>query len=44
MTAVPVLGVGEAAYHAAIFVANRFSVITTLSLSAARLRGAQPQA
>lgn len=30
---VPVLGIGEAAYHAASMVANKFSVITTLSRS-----------
>lgn len=30
---VPVLGIGEAAYHAASMLANRFSVITTLSRS-----------
>ena len=29
----PVLGIGEAAYHAAAMVANKFSVITTLSKS-----------
>ena len=32
---VPVLGIGEAAYHAAAMLANRFSVITTLSRSVA---------
>jgi allantoin racemase len=30
---VPVLGIGEAAFHAASFLANKFSVITTLSRS-----------
>lgn len=30
---VPVLGIGEAAYHAASMIANKFSVITTLSRS-----------
>ena len=30
---VPVVGIGEAAYHAAAFVANKFSVITTMSRS-----------
>ncbi|SLN24851.1 Glutamate racemase [Falsiruegeria litorea R37] len=30
---VPVLGIGEAAYHAATMIANKFSVITTLSRS-----------
>jgi allantoin racemase len=34
---VPVLGIGEAAYHAASMVATRFSVITTLSRSVAGL-------
>src|SRR5688572_22853756 len=32
-TAVPVIGIGEAAYHAAMLVAARFSVVTTLSVS-----------
>lgn len=31
--AVPVIGIGEAAYHAATLVAERFSVVTTLSVS-----------
>lgn len=30
---IPVLGIGEAAYHAASMIANKFSVITTLSRS-----------
>jgi len=30
---VPVIGIGEAAYHAATLVAGRFSVVTTLSVS-----------
>ena len=30
---VPILGIGEAAYHAASMIANKFSVITTLSRS-----------
>ncbi len=30
---VPVLGIGEAAYHAASFLSSRFSVVTTLSRS-----------
>lgn len=34
---VPVLGIGEAAYHAASMIATRFSVITTLSRSVAGL-------
>ncbi|BAT59161.1 Asp/Glu/Hydantoin racemase [Variibacter gotjawalensis] len=29
----PVIGIGEAAYHAAMYIAHRFSVITTLSRS-----------
>lgn len=33
MVSVPVLGIGEAAYHAASMIANKFSVITTLSRS-----------
>ncbi len=33
MVSVPVLGIGEAAYHAASMIANKFSVITTLSCS-----------
>jgi allantoin racemase len=33
MVSVPVLGIGEAAYHAASMVANKFSVITTLARS-----------
>lgn len=32
-TSVPVIGIGEAAYHAATLVAERFSVVTTLSVS-----------
>ena len=32
-TAVPVIGIGEAAYHYAMLVAERFSVVTTLSVS-----------
>lgn len=32
-TDVPVVGIGEAAFHTACFLANRFSVITTLSRS-----------
>lgn len=30
---VPVIGIGEAAYHAATLIAGRFSVVTTLSVS-----------
>lgn len=33
LSSVPVLGIGEAAYHAASMIANKFSVITTLSRS-----------
>ncbi len=33
LMSVPVLGIGEAAYHAASMIANKFSVITTLSRS-----------
>ena len=33
MVSVPVLGIGEAAYHAASMIATKFSVITTLSRS-----------
>ncbi|CUH41161.1 aspartate/glutamate racemase family protein [Ruegeria atlantica] len=33
LVSVPVLGIGEAAYHAASMIANKFSVITTLSRS-----------
>lgn len=33
LTSVPVLGIGEAAYHAASMVATKFSVVTTLSRS-----------
>ena len=33
LVSVPVLGIGEAAYHAASLIANKFSVITTLSRS-----------
>lgn len=32
-TRVPVVGIGEAAYHYAMLVAERFSVVTTLSVS-----------
>ena len=35
---VPVVGIGEAAYHAASMVAHRFSVVTTLSRSVAGIR------
>ena len=33
LVSVPVLGIGEAAYHAASMISNKFSVITTLSRS-----------
>lgn len=33
LASVPVLGIGESAYHAASMIANKFSVITTLSRS-----------
>ncbi len=33
LTSAPVIGIGEAAFHAASMIANRFSVITTLSRS-----------
>ena len=33
MTSVPVIGIGEAAFHAASFLANKFGVVTTLSRS-----------
>ncbi len=33
LVSVPVLGIGEAAYHAASMIANKFGVITTLSRS-----------
>lgn len=33
MTEAPVLGIGEAAYHAASVLSNRFSVVTTLARS-----------
>lgn len=33
MTEAPVVGIGEAAFHAASFVSNKFSVVTTLSRS-----------
>jgi allantoin racemase len=33
MVSVPVLGIGEAAYHAASMISTKFSVITTLSRS-----------
>ena len=32
-TGVPVIGIGEAAYHYAMLIAERFSVVTTLSVS-----------
>lgn len=32
-TTVPIIGIGEAAYHFAMLVAERFSVVTTLSVS-----------
>jgi allantoin racemase len=32
-TQIPVIGIGEAAFHMAMFVADRFSVVTTLSVS-----------
>lgn len=32
-SSIPVLGIGEAAFHAAMFVGERFSVVTTLSVS-----------
>ena len=35
----PVLGIGEAAFHVASFVAHRFSVVTTLSRSIAPIEG-----
>ncbi len=35
---VPVIGIGEAAYHAATMVSHRFSVVTTLSRSVAGIR------
>ncbi|WP_299850328.1 aspartate/glutamate racemase family protein [uncultured Roseovarius sp.] len=35
---VPVIGIGEAGYHAAAMVSHRFSVVTTLSRSVAGLR------
>ncbi len=38
MTDVPVLGIGEAAFHAASCLANRFSVVTTLSRSVPAIR------
>ena len=37
LVSVPVLGIGEAAYHAASMIANKFSVITTLSRSVSGL-------
>lgn len=36
---VPVLGIGEAAFHAALFIAERFSVVTTLSVSVPVIEG-----
>ncbi|MCB1386467.1 MAG: aspartate/glutamate racemase family protein [Nitratireductor sp.] len=33
MTEAPVLGIGEAAFHAASFISNKFSVVTTLARS-----------
>ncbi len=33
LTDAPVIGIGEAAFHAAMLVASRFSVVTTLSVS-----------
>lgn len=33
IASVPVLGIGEAAYHAASIIANKFSVVTTMSRS-----------
>ncbi len=32
-TRIPVIGIGEAAYHTAMLIAERFSVVTTLSVS-----------
>jgi allantoin racemase len=37
LTAAPVLGIGEAAFHVASMLSNRFSVITTLSRSVAAI-------
>jgi allantoin racemase len=37
LTAAPVLGIGEAAFHLASMISNRFSVITTLSRSVAAI-------
>jgi len=37
ITDVPVIGIGEAAYHAAAMISTRFSVVTTLSRSVAGL-------
>jgi allantoin racemase len=37
ITSVPVLGIGEAAYHAASMIATKFSVVTTMSKSVAGL-------
>jgi allantoin racemase len=39
LTEVPVIGIGEAAYHAATFIASRFSVVTTLSVSVPVIEG-----
>lgn len=33
LTNVPVIGIGEAAFHMAMFVADRFSIVTTLAVS-----------
>ncbi|WFR99873.1 aspartate/glutamate racemase family protein [Rhizobium tumorigenes] len=38
-TARPVIGIGEAAFHAATLVASRFSVVTTLSVSVPVIEG-----
>ncbi len=39
LTSRPVVGIGEAGYHAASFVAARFSVVTTLACSISILQG-----
>ncbi len=39
LTSRPVVGIGEAGYHAASFVAGRFSVVTTLACSVSILQG-----
>lgn len=36
---IPVLGIGEAAFHAAMMVADRFSVVTTLAISVPVIEG-----